>query len=100
MEPDIVAQFEAWVAQNPLRKFRMSRGLTQGQSALMLGVGLTAVQRWESGAHLPAEPNMQRLAEFMQETLTAVQERWATWYAQKPGGPHDRSLRGGRPIQG
>mgnify|MGYP000372966121 CR=1 FL=1 len=48
---------------NLLRRYRKARGLTQRQTARILGIGSTSmISRWEKGISLPSTINIFKLA--------------------------------------
>jgi len=48
---------------NLLRRYRKARGLTQKQTARILGIGSTSmISRWEKGISLPSTINIFKLA--------------------------------------
>jgi DNA-binding XRE family transcriptional regulator len=51
-------RIRAWLDQNPLRMYRKAHGLTLFAAAGLLGVAVTSIQKWESGAALPSRASV------------------------------------------
>jgi transcriptional regulator with XRE-family HTH domain len=56
-----------------IRELRESRGLTQGQFALLVGVDRSSVARWEDGV-IPRKAMQRRIARVLLGRATAVDE--------------------------
>jgi len=72
-----------WIEGNPLRKYRKEQGLSIMAIASMLGVGMSTVQTWESGAHWPKEENFDHMSSLMGKTN--VEQSWSKWLKSRPG---------------
>jgi len=68
-----------WLARNPLRLWRRRTGVPMSSVAILVGVSLTAIQKWEGGLTNPTEVNMMRLATLMESPDLATE--WANWNA-------------------
>ena len=72
-----------WRSRNPLKAWREQTGTTQTNAAAMVGVGVQAMQRWESGASMPSDANMDEIAIMMDRyeanDLCALMHEWADW---------------------
>jgi DNA-binding transcriptional regulator YiaG len=74
-----IETIDQWLLENPLRKWRKDSQFRVSRIAQILGVSLTAIQKWEGGHTTPNEVNMKSLA-----ALTAqpdFQEQWNKWQA-------------------
>ena len=72
-----------WRSRNPLKAWREQTRTTQTNAAAMVGVGVQAMQRWESGASMPSDANMDEIAIMMDRyeanDLCALMREWADW---------------------
>lgn len=72
-----------WRSRNPLKAWRKKTCTTQTNAAAMVGVGVQAMQRWESGASTPSPENMDQIAIMMDRyeanDLSALMHEWADW---------------------
>lgn len=72
-----------WRLRNPLKAWRVQNRVTQTEAAAMVGVGVQAMQRWESGASMPSPENMDQIAIMMDRyeanDLSALMHEWADW---------------------
>jgi DNA-binding transcriptional regulator YiaG len=68
-----------WLHINPLRQWRRRTGTTMSAVAILVGVSLTAIQKWEGGLANPSDVNMTRLATLMEAPDLATE--WADWNA-------------------
>jgi DNA-binding transcriptional regulator YiaG len=73
---------KSWIEANPLRKFRKEQGLSIMAIANMLGVGMSTIQTWESGAHWPKDENFDRMSAIMQKTN--LEQSWSKWLQSRP----------------
>jgi len=71
-----------WVESNPLRTFRKANRLSLMEIASRMGVGLSAIQTWERGVHIPTGPNMGNLSAIMEDA--ELEKKWAEWYEARP----------------
>lgn len=49
---------------NPIKRYRMERGISQEALARVIGVSSFTVSHWETGDSLPRVQNMTKLAQF------------------------------------
>ena len=72
-----------WRLRNPLKAWRVKNKVTQTEAAAMVGVGVQAMQRWESGASMPSPENMDQIAIMMDRyeanDLQGLMREWAAW---------------------
>ena len=72
-----------WRLRNPLKAWRVKNKVTQTEAAAMVGVGVQAMQRWESGASMPSDANMDQIAIMMDRyeanDLQSLMREWAGW---------------------
>lgn len=72
-----------WRARNPLKAWRIQNSITQTEAAARVGVGVQAMQRWESGASMPSPANMDAIAIMMNRyeanSLMALMHEWTDW---------------------
>ena len=72
-----------WRLRNPLKAWRVQNRVTQAEAAAMVGVGVQAMQRWESGASMPSPENMDQIAIMMDRyeanDLQGLMREWAGW---------------------
>lgn len=73
---------QEWQQANPLRIWRKSAGQTMAHVCAVIGVSITALQKWENGASLPNNSNMNRIAQLTGGEVTGV--TWAAWGLRKP----------------
>lgn len=71
-----------WIEANPLRKFRKEHGLSMMNLASMIGAGMSTIQTWESGAHLPKPESFEAMARVTGKEN--IEQLWAQWLKQKP----------------
>lgn len=74
----------AWVEKNPLRVYRTREGVTLMAAAALLGVGISTVQAWESGARLPSSEQYDGLATVTAGDATKLAAAWERWHARQP----------------
>jgi transcriptional regulator with XRE-family HTH domain len=48
---------------HPLKTWRLKHGLTQPEAAVLLGVDVMSVSRWERGEHLPHKRHWPKIEE-------------------------------------
>ena len=72
-----------WRARNPLKAWREKNHVTQTNAAAVIGVGVQAMQRWESGASLPGPANMDEIAIMMgryeANDMLKLMREWTEW---------------------
>ena len=72
-----------WRSRNPLKAWREKTGTTQTNAAAMVGVGVQAMQRWESGASMPSDANMDEIAQLMgryeANDMLKLMHEWTAW---------------------
>lgn len=71
-----------WIEENPLRKYRKEQGLAIMTMASLLGVGMSTIQTWESGAHMPRPESFAAIARVT--GMENVRELWDEWLSKKP----------------
>lgn len=74
-------QFDAWVAENPLRKWRTENRSSMQLAAANIGVSISMIQWWERGVHTPQGENMATIVEMVGP---GTQEAWINWLNSKP----------------
>lgn len=76
---------QTWRSQNPLRRWREPRGLSQGVVALMLipQVSRQSVANWEQGVSDP-DQNWDALARLMRTSGRRLRVKWVEWRAACP----------------
>jgi transcriptional regulator with XRE-family HTH domain len=57
---------------NMLERKRREKGLTQAELAALLGVGQTAVSKWEIGKSLPQADKLPKLAQILGCTVDEI----------------------------
>ena len=72
-----------WRARNPLKAWRVQNNVTQTEAAARVGVGVQAMQRWESGASMPSPASMDEIAQLMgryeANDMAKLMREWAAW---------------------
>lgn len=53
-----------------IRTVRRNLALTQDEFALLLGLKMSAIQKWEAGKYQPRAKNLRRLAEVSGKPIT------------------------------
>lgn len=71
-----------WIEENPLRKFRKKHGLSMMNLASLVGAGMSTIQTWESGAHLPKPESFEAMAKVT--GIDNIEQLWVQWLKQKP----------------
>jgi transcriptional regulator with XRE-family HTH domain len=71
-----------WVEENPLRRWRKREGMSMMRAAAMIGVGMSTVQLWEQGAHLPK--TYDAIADVLGVKPTTLARAWREWYNDRP----------------
>lgn len=89
MERYRVDEIKDWIARNPLRQFRKQRGISMMKAAGMIGCGMSSIQSWENGAHLPTLESIERLAVVL--GIANMPEVWTRWYHARPGSQKGKS---------
>jgi len=69
---------DGFVENNPLRRWRRARGLTQAEVARMLRASAKSVLDWERGGIVPTKhfPALARLMEMDEPRLRGAWTRW------------------------
>ncbi len=75
---------EAWVEQNPLRKWRKKAGLTQCAVACAIGRSTQGVRNHEYGSYFPTPESVEAIAKLMEVTAVTLQRRWDRWMKGRP----------------
>lgn len=81
---DYRAAREAWIADNPLRSWRLSQTpkVTLSGAAELLGVGMSMIQMYERGLHKPSRDDR---GAILEQLLGADwSQRWDDWKAARP----------------
>ena len=50
-----------------LKELRVKAGLTQTELAILVGVTMISVARWEQGSNAPSEENLKKLKEVLEK---------------------------------
>lgn len=72
----------AWVAQNPLRRWRKARNMTLHQVATVTRCAVQTIQFWETGALQPNTGNMGKLATILGDPR--LLQKWQAWRRRQP----------------
>lgn len=75
-----------WKSRNPLKQWRAENGITQTDAAAMIGVGVQAVQRWESGASMPSAGCLGEIAAIMGAEPDELSVEWSEWRGERKKG--------------
>lgn len=75
------ARHREWVERNPVRRWRIKRGLTLQQAAAWLGVHRMTLWFWEQGSP-PAEKFVKKVARAIGENIDALREEWFDWIGE------------------
>lgn len=67
---------QQWRMRNPLRTWRNQHAVSAFDAAAILGVGVQALTRWESGAAMPGESNLEAIGRMI-----GVKDIDCTWHA-------------------
>ncbi len=73
---------KAWMEENPLRKFRSKNKLSIMKAASLIGVGMSTIQTWECGAHLPKPESFEAMANVT--GIENIEQLWMEWLNRKP----------------
>jgi len=74
-----------WRDASPVRKWRLKNGLSLSDAAVLLGVSLTAITKWESGVNMPAESRFEQLAATMKfGSASTLRNAWGRWIESHP----------------
>lgn len=72
-----------WKSRNPLKAWREQHNITQTTAAAIVGVGVQAMQRWESGASMPSPSSMTEIAQMMglfePNDMQKLMREWSAW---------------------
>ena len=72
-----------WKSRNPLKAWREKNNVTQTSAAAAVGVGVQAMQRWESGASMPSPASMDEIAQLMgryeANDMAKLMREWSAW---------------------
>lgn len=75
-------QYEAWINENPLRKWRLEQKLSIMAVASMLGAGMSTIQTWESGAHWPNPESFDKIGSLIGDE--EIEVNWKAWTDNRP----------------
>jgi transcriptional regulator with XRE-family HTH domain len=67
---------------HPIAEYRVAKGLTQGQLAVLVGVSITSEQTWERGA-IPRPRYVPRLAEALGVDALQLLREIKLWQAAR-----------------
>lgn len=81
MDGKIAGAAAEWRKQNPVFQYRKHHKLSLMDMAGLLDVGFMTVRTWESGACMPNEENMEKLATVLGAD---IQARWDAWRSRRP----------------
>lgn len=72
-----------WKSRNPLKAWREQHSVTQTTAAAIVGCGVQAMQRWESGASMPSPVSMNEIAQMMglfePNDMQKLMREWSAW---------------------
>lgn len=77
-------EYDEWIAQNPLRKFRKENKITRARISSFLEVASSTVQFWENGSNYPNPGNMGKIANIMDITAEELETMWNNWLEEQP----------------
>jgi transcriptional regulator with XRE-family HTH domain len=98
-----VVALKSWMEENPLRKKREEVKASKDHAAVLMGISVSTIKTWESGAHMPSQPSMKRIARFLELPVSGSRALWDAWWNSRPGQSEltDERLvtkKGGRPY--
>ena len=70
-----------WRERNPLRRWRLTEGLTVADAAIMVGVSSNTLTKWEAGGGTPAPERMARIASVTRNKR--IGQEWNTWQTEQ-----------------
>ena len=82
MKKDYAELLEEWKQDCPLVRWRKAKGLSRAKIAAALHVALNSINNWETGATVPSDKSLARIADAMKDPN--VKEAWMTWLEQQP----------------
>jgi transcriptional regulator with XRE-family HTH domain len=81
LEP-VLGNFFEWKKTNPILVWRKKNKITRSDAGLMIGVSMTTVQSWESGATMPSRLNMPHIARAMGITTERFSQEYNAWLSR------------------
>jgi DNA-binding transcriptional regulator YiaG len=81
--PAYKTEHERWLFANPIRKWRLERGLAQPAGALALQCSVAALRLWEQGS-IPGRYAMLTIAQQMHRDPAELREEIAEWLRSRP----------------
>jgi DNA-binding transcriptional regulator YiaG len=76
----IKEDMQQWKKSNPIKLFRVEKGLSQSDLASLLGVATYTIQRWEEGSTKPSGDNGEKL----EKVIVGFNDQWEQWQKGKP----------------
>lgn len=80
----LAEELKAWIEANPLRRWRLRRGLSQMNVASLIGASAKSVGLWENGAAVPSMPSFTLLATLTGRTPSGLRIGWTEWEKTRP----------------
>lgn len=70
------------VENNPLRKWRHAHGASFNETAALVGISVSTIQKWETGAAYPTDTNLVILQRIT--GMDDIVDEWTNWYNSIP----------------
>jgi transcriptional regulator with XRE-family HTH domain len=83
----------AWRAENPLRKWRESKGLSRGDVGAIIKKSPQAIGSYEGGAFNPSPEMMVVIATMMRTEVAVLDADWKLWASRQFKAPPARPSR-------
>ena len=74
--------FDAWLEQNPIAKARLAKEHSVIRAATEVGVSPNAYRKWEVGAAIPNEENIEALKSYTGNA--EIGDEIKAWFDSKP----------------
>jgi len=81
-----IASLKSWRERNPLRVWRTSKDLSQGDVAALLGLSWQCVRDYERGGYSPTSFDaVTSVAKLLGRSSETLQRQWRQWLGERPG---------------
>lgn len=77
----MATELAPWRERNPLRRWRLTAGISVADAALLVGVSINTLTKWEAGGGTPAPERMTRLAAVTRNKR--FEKEWNAWQKER-----------------